>query len=505
MNETPHNATRLAAIPDEGNATATANSVGTTPKKKWEMYPQGFCVRCRKKALDGSRYCYDCALNATKRCAECKKYPAGWYGNPRSPICKVCADKHNQELDAERDEREAKGRAEKARLESVNGQTALTHEEAKASGQEFNNKGRTCRKCKAGMVTTVTALMCDACEVAEFQAKAVLPEERREELWRSTDENGVIHQIVGVTASKVKPKAQRWLWKHWIPIGITWFYGLPGGAKSLSTCEFAAIVSTGRSWPDGTPNAAGARKVAIYNAEDDLDRTVIPRLIAAKADMDNIILLDHSSFRTYDPTGKEGSKHSLDLTADLPKLSAFCATEKDIALVIADPITGIFGGKNVNHDKEVVKVLENLKLFCEKRNVTFIGISHTNKRTDVVALQSMLGGSSMPAKARAMYQFDRDPDSDDKHDHVMAFSKNNLSDNKRSMRLRTAGMDMTLPDDDGKMVTEAYPYIVWGETTEDDADAIAAKKKEKRERKDTKLSVAKDMILALIAEKPMMS
>ena len=101
MNDSPDNAARLAAIPEDSDATTSSNPAASTPpKKNWEPYPEGYCVRCRKKAQDGSRYCYDCALNAERRCTKCKKYPAGWYGNPRSPWCKVCADKSNAEQKA---------------------------------------------------------------------------------------------------------------------------------------------------------------------------------------------------------------------------------------------------------------------------------------------------------------------------------------------------------------------------------------------------------------------
>ena len=64
----------------------------TEPKS---YQPKGQCVRCRNKAMDGSRFCYDCATTATKHCSVCKKYPAGFLGNMRSPWCRLCAEKSN--------------------------------------------------------------------------------------------------------------------------------------------------------------------------------------------------------------------------------------------------------------------------------------------------------------------------------------------------------------------------------------------------------------------------
>ena len=67
---------------------------------KSSFFPEGKCVRCRKQALDGSRWCYDCSVNAP-RCKQCQKYPAGFQGNIRSTLCYPCVKQYNAELDAQ--------------------------------------------------------------------------------------------------------------------------------------------------------------------------------------------------------------------------------------------------------------------------------------------------------------------------------------------------------------------------------------------------------------------
>jgi AAA domain len=129
-----------------------------------------------------------------------------------------------------------------------------TLEEAKAAGQEFNNKGRRCRVCRIGVVGGALDMKCASCKVDE---KFVV-ENGRFEMVRAND-NGVVRQIVGVNASMIKPKPIEWLWPDKIPANaITWLYGAQGSAKSAVTCEIASIVSTGRDFPDGTKNEMGA-------------------------------------------------------------------------------------------------------------------------------------------------------------------------------------------------------------------------------------------------------
>ncbi len=148
MNETPNNAARLAAIPEAGNATALANSApSTTPKKKWEMYPQGYCIRCRKKAQDGSRWCYECGVNAP-RCRQCNEYPAGFFGNTRSPKCLNCVDEANK-------------KPSKAKLDEIREQKRV----------EMIERGELCYRCGRGTPDPGHKL-CYGCEQATAKRPA---------------------------------------------------------------------------------------------------------------------------------------------------------------------------------------------------------------------------------------------------------------------------------------------------------------------------------------------
>ena len=332
-----------------------------------------------------------------------------------------------------------------------------------------------------------------------FEGDKLAVEEGYRELARAK-KDGAVLQVVSRNAASIEPEPMDWLWSQRIPAyTINWFYGAQGSAKSAATCELAAIVSTGRDWPDGEANTMGACKVFLYNAEDDVKRTVIPRLIAAEADLNNIEILDEKSFREL--TG-EGAviKRSIDLSRDIPILGHMLNHQEGFAVLICDPITGIWGSKDVNKDKEIVGILEKLKQLCEKRRITFIGVSHTNKRSDVSALEKILGSSSISGKARSAWFFSQDPESDDKHDHKMVWAKGNLSEKKDGMNFRTVPVTLTFKGKEG-----SYPKIHWLETTETDANDVMAMSREKRGAKDGKRTAAKQFIKTMLAAGPMKS
>jgi putative DNA primase/helicase len=284
-----------------------------------------------------------------------------------------------------------------------------------------------------------------------------------------------------------------------VPAGaITWGVGKPGNAKSLWATDLAARVSSGADFPDGAKNTYGPRKVLMYCGEDNLESTVVPRLIAAGANLDNITLLDNQSFDVFDKEYNRLDRRSIDLSQDCDTLNHLVHDHPEIALLILDPTTGVYGGRNTNHDKDMRPIMNDLRDMCEKRGLTIVGITHTNKRGEAAAIDQIQGASSIAGAARAAWLFTRDPDADDEHAHVMTCVKSNLSDNHDGLKLLTKAVKVN--DDVGE-----HPMIVWGETTKMQADEANQALKEKRETKVNKRDAVKLAIQALLGEKPLLS
>lgn len=201
--------------------------------------------------------------------------------------------------------------------------------------------------------------------------------------------------------------------------------GQPGNAKSLFTIEVVACATTGRDYPDGAKNTTGPVKVLMFCGEDDLKKTVVPRLLAAGADLKNIRFLDSRSFRGMVGDVVERGR-AIDLDQDMETLMGVLKANPDIKLMVADPITGIFGAKQITKDQEVNPILEELVDLCKESGLVFLGVCHTPKRQTNSATEKIAGGSSVAGKCRAAFMLSHDPDSDGKHDHVMTMIKGNL-------------------------------------------------------------------------------
>lgn len=86
----------------------------------------------------------------------------------------------------------------------------------------------------------------------------------------------------------VMPEEVNWLWPDWLPRGkLTLLGGHPGDGKSTLTAAFAAILSRGDTWPDGSAVTAPASTLFLL-AEDALGDTLRPRLDQHGADVSRI-------------------------------------------------------------------------------------------------------------------------------------------------------------------------------------------------------------------------
>ena len=365
----------------------------------------------------------------------------------------------------------------------------------KAQPNESLTKGDVQRKAVAAL------------EDAERNARrteALKPVEGRAELGHWVDDVKVrdghetittqyVTKVSSINAATVTPKDVDWLWFNRIPAGtITYGVGKPGNAKSLWATDLAARVSSGTDFPD-CKNEQGPQKVLLYAGEDSLENTVIPRLIRAGANLANVELLDNNSFEVYDREYNRIDRRGIDLSQDINVLSNLIKKHPAIKLLIIDPITGVFGNRNTNHDKDMRPIMNDIKDMLEQRGLTLVGIAHTNKRGDAAAIDQIQGASSIAGAARAAWLFTRDSESDDEHAHLMTCIKGNLSDNHDGLKLLTVAE--AVPG-----LKRPVPSIVWGESTKMQADEANQALKEKRESKQGRRDTAKAAILALVAD-----
>jgi hypothetical protein len=216
----------------------------------------------------------------------------------------------------------------------------------------------------------------------------------------------------------------------------------------------------------------------MYCGEDSPGKVVLPRLKAAGADTSKVSFFDRKSFRTF-AGDTEPERRPLDLTQDLDELIEFSMAQPEYRMIVADPITGIFGSKNINKNEEANPVLEHLIDFCEATGIAFLGVLHVPKRTTNSAIEKIAGGSAVGGSAKSAFMLSRDPDSEDIHDHILTMVKWNYASTAEGIRYKTVSASV---DWKGRKIDTAK--VEWGEVVGTVADDVLVSQNSKSEARD---------------------
>ena len=152
-----------------------------------------------------------------------------------------------------------------------------------------------------------------------------------------------------------------------------------------------ACVTTGITWPDGA-NGQGRRSVIMLTAEDTLDDTLVPRLIAAGADLTRV--------RFLKSIHKDDNDRMFLLGEDLDSLEDAIREVGEVGLVSIDPITAYLGKINSHMATDVRAQLGPLKDFSERVGVGISAITHPPKNAGPRALDQFIGSQAYIAAAR---------------------------------------------------------------------------------------------------------
>jgi len=232
-----------------------------------------------------------------------------------------------------------------------------------------------------------------------------------------------------VSASSIQPRPIAWLWPGRIALGKTaMIAGHPGLGKSQLTCWLAAVVSKGGLLPDGGRAPLGG--VLMVSAEDDPADTIVPRMIAAGADLTRVHLLAGVREATDGQTRERG----FDLVRDVPWLHAALADRTDVRLVVIDPVTAYMGMSDTHRTSDVRAVLRPLERLAQHHSVAIVLVSHLNKAGGSEALLRVTGSLAFVAAARAGFLVVRDPDDD--HRRLLLEAKNNLGPETSGLAFR---------------------------------------------------------------------
>ena len=267
-------------------------------------------------------------------------------------------------------------------------------------------------------------------------------------------------------ASDIVPRPLDWLWPgHLLRGSQELLTGIPGGGKSQIHCALVAYVTTGAVWPDGC-NGIPAGNVIMLTAEDCLDQTIVPRLIAAGADCERVFILRKIR--------KDNKERMFLLNEDLEQLEQMIRTTGDVRLITIDPITAYMGGKVDSHRATDVRgQLGPLADLAERMDVALSAITHPPKHSSQRAIDHFIGSQAFIAAARighmAVEEIDEDEHGNRGPTGRLLFTnpKNNVSRKMATLAYRVAEKQI-----DGGIKA---PFVTWEEIVDITADqAVAA-------------------------------
>ena len=229
----------------------------------------------------------------------------------------------------------------------------------------------------------------------------------------------------------VVPRPVRWLWDGRIAIGkLSIIAGDPGLGKSLLTIELASIVSRGGVWP-ADASVAMRGGALIMSAEDDVEDTICPRLIAAGADRMHIKSMTMVVER--DGGGKSASRRLFSLAENIPQLEAAISQVPTCRLVVIDPISAFTSSTDTHKNSDVRGLLAPLADLAQRKSVAIVGVTHLNKSSGPAMYRTM-GSLAWVAAARSVIAIVKD--SNDPSRRLLVPVKNNLGNDLTGLAYR---------------------------------------------------------------------
>jgi putative DNA primase/helicase len=228
-------------------------------------------------------------------------------------------------------------------------------------------------------------------------------------------------RLITHRASDVQPEKLVWVWPGRIPEGkLVLLGGPPGLGKSQLTAFMAATISNGGDWPCNEGSTA-VGNVIFMSAEDGIEDTIVPRLMAAGANLDRVHIV--ASATKPDGTGRK----TFSLKTDVDLLDVKANEIADVRLIIVDPISAYMGGSDGNGNVETREVLEPLAEMANRLHIAVVAVTHLNKGGgggNQTALNRFSGSIAFIAAARAAFAVLEDPENDERRFLLQA--KNNL-------------------------------------------------------------------------------
>lgn len=261
--------------------------------------------------------------------------------------------------------------------------------------------------------------------------------------------------VVLTCGADLTPEPVQWLWQEWLALGkFHLLAGAPGQGKTTIAMGFAATVTTGGLWPDGSRCPSG--NVLIWSGEDDHTDTLLPRLIAAGADRSRVYFVDGmrvgGAVRPFDPS------------TDTRTLQDAIKQIGSVRLIVIDPVSTAVAGDS-HKNTEVRRGLQPLVDLATIINAALLGITHLSKGGQGGdPAQRVIGSIAFTAVARVVLVAARVKSNDGTDKRILARGKSNIGPDNGGFEYHLAQVE-ALPGIDASR-------IEWGQAVQGSAQEL---------------------------------
>ncbi len=224
--------------------------------------------------------------------------------------------------------------------------------------------------------------------------------------------------------SEIKEKPINWLWKNWVAKGfVNLMVALIGQGKSTLVQKWIADITSKeeRCWPNGLVVDCKGSAI-LYSAEEDIARTIRPRIRKFGGDPDKI---EMPPDLVDEETGEKVAFNILEHRHELEKL---IREMPDLQLIVFDPaVEYISRETDINVEMQIREILRVLQDIAEEYQIAIIAVAHVNKDTSQYFIHRILGAQAFGARVRIVLGIDDNPDfPDDETRHILAHCKPSL-------------------------------------------------------------------------------
>jgi len=291
-----------------------------------------------------------------------------------------------------------------------------------------------------------------------------------------------------VRASEIKPKQRRWIFEPWLQReAVSPMVGDFGAGKTLIL--YKVISELSRGFIPMTRSKINPINTLIL-AEDNIRDTIIPRLMAAEADLDRVIIMKPPPIAYQD--------HDTGLKIDIEGLRQIgeWVEEYKVDLLVLDPLIEFTPERMDNNSANQVRtMISNLHHLSQVHSIAAVPLAHLNKTMQQSAIYRTSGSVQFLAAAQIGIFVGCDPDDRDKKAAVLFRSKNRATDLSLGFEISTKRVTMTSKK---AVYDEMVEFADW--TGESD---LTAERMVEVPRKATKKDQAKKWLKKLLTENPL--